>query len=123
MKVFKVEGISGEALAKRMLKLAWDASRTVGLGFLQDRGPGLSEDDLWKRGCDNMGRTGGGRVSTDYLFGRMMKLRFEYNEEGIVIGTDVWRPDYQSFCTKYRNLEFLAESAAASFKVITEKAS
>lgn len=113
-------GISGETLAKRMLKLAWDAASIRGMGFLQDRGP-LNENQVWEvavRAVDYLGMpnkaSGSGKVNTDYLCGRMMKLYFNYTNTTIEYRDNPWRIDYQSFCHKYEDMPTLIEAALKS---------
>lgn len=108
-------GVSGEALAKRMLKLAWDASSVRGMGVLQDRGPALSEDDIWSRKSDNGFGCKEGTINADYVFGRMMKLRLGYDATSVTIDDEYWSPDYQSFCRRFNNAEHLFDAAVASF--------
>jgi hypothetical protein len=113
-----VTGATGEQLAKRMVKLAWDASRVFGWGAFQDRGPGMTEAQLWERGCDNNGpHTAKGDLGTvyaDYLFGRMMKLLFTYGPDYVEARPQSWRADYQSFCHRYPHFPALAKAAAES---------
>lgn len=122
MKRFTVNGVTGEQMAKRMLKLAWDASGVFGMGAFQDCGPGLTEDQLWKRGCDNCGPHRGGMVTADYLFGRMMKLTFTFGDDFVSAHAREWRPDYQSFCRKYADFTALVNAAAKSLGAIVSEA-
>jgi hypothetical protein len=42
---FQISGATGQTVAKRMLKLAYDAAAPMGLGLIQAR-KGMSEDDV-----------------------------------------------------------------------------
>lgn len=127
-------GITGEVLAKRMFKLAWDAcGRAVGMGVLQDRGPDVSEDAVWE--CANgkhdypmREAAQGGKANSDYVFGRMMKLWFNYGLDFVASehGTAEYpyRPDYQGFAYRYPTFFSLATAAAVSLRVaITSQSS
>ncbi len=111
MKV-QIKGATGEQFAKRAVKLLWDACRgPMGMGFLQDRGDGISEDAVWSQayGCKDYG---GGRefrnlreseVYCDYVFGRMMKWGCKWGEGWFETPDWEFRPDYQAFCGSYRD--------------------
>jgi hypothetical protein len=107
-------GTGVEMLAKRMLWLAYQSSRVVGMGFLQERND-VTEDSLWGT------HSRPGRVNTDYAFGRMMKLYFEMNPVGILSHSSrEYNPEYQSFCHKYQNIQALAKAAAESLGATVE---
>lgn len=123
---FKVEGVSGEQLAKRMFWLAWKAcGGALGMGFLQDN-PGANEEAVWKNvmtAGDYAGgqfmKTPSGKPYGDYVFGRMMKMGVDFVEDGIVLPTpdrDKPRHDYQAWCSKYRTQHELAKEAAKTFQ-------
>ena len=125
---WNVTGSTGEQLAKRMLKLAWDAcGGAFGMGFLQDRGSGVSEDEVWKQAVDGLDyashQNKPGKVYADYVFGRMMKLSFAWGD-GWVEGEDRvgWRRDYQAFCGKYPTFAALVEAAANSLNALISPA-
>lgn len=120
---YEVSGATGEQLAKRMFKLAWDAcGGPQGLGFLQDRGSAVTEDQVWERAVGAGDYSGTfsakkGQAYGDYVFGRMMKLYFEFGDSFVQGGNGAWRRDYQSFCGKYPNFQSLAKAAAKSLGV------
>lgn len=97
---------NGEAVAKRALFLAWKAARVVGMGALADRGPHMTEEQVWQSA-----RTEKGQVFADYVFGRMMKLHLRYRETSVETNTDELRSDYQSWCGVYRNYGELVQAA------------
>src|SRR6185295_20109256 len=99
---FKVE--NGRAVAKRMLKLAFDASSVVGMGVFQYRRRQKDDDSIWNEFYDK------GSVVADYLNGRMMKLYFNFGDDFVESTEMNWRPDYQSFCTKYPTFESLVNA-------------
>lgn len=113
-----------EKLAKKILFMAWQASHVVGMGALQDRGPGLSEDQIWEAASG--GRDYGGnrptkskQVYADYLFGRMMKLSITWADEEVSLN-DNWCRDYQSFCGKYPKPCDLFAAAESSMGKLAE---
>ena len=97
------------ALAKRMLYLAWQAGKVVGMGVLQDK-PGATEDDVWLVASYWNG------VSGDYIFGRMMKINFEFGPNYIEFQSEPTRPEYQSWGLKYPTYKALAEAGVESLK-------
>jgi hypothetical protein len=102
--------IDVEAVAKRMLYLAWQAAKVVGAGVMQDR-PAATEDEVWS----TQNPLNGG-VDADYLFGRMMKIGFDYDIEMIAIIESEQRSDYQSWCTAYPTYMDLLKAAVESVK-------
>lgn len=124
---FKVSG-SAEALVKRIMFLAWQASQVSGIGWLQDRG-WQPEEVVWqamynRQDCpmDNIdGKNKPGEVYADYVFGRMMKLGIKWDEATISTSTGDFRSDYQSFCHQYRTFADLVEVAAAELKMEVEQ--
>jgi hypothetical protein len=133
---YKIEGVSGEVFAKRMVFLAWKAcGGPVGMGFLQDRGSNVPEDDLWKHAYNNADYSGGRKllgprdsheVYCDYVMGRMMKFGVKFEDDFIEVREPSnWRSDYESFCYVYKDFPALIKAAAESLKVtaIAETAS
>ena len=122
---FEVTGATGEQLAKRMFKLAWDAcGGPSGFGFFQDRGSAMTEDQIWQQAVgagDYPGsamKAKAGQAHGDYVFGRMMKLYFNFGPSYVEARRDMkWRHDYQGFSGKYPTFEHLARAAAASLGV------
>lgn len=116
-----IECKNPEAVVKKAFFLAYQACGSpMGMGILQARG-GVSEDDVWANvreardygpGADKiMGSNKPGKAYGDYVFGKMMKLGIDWDDKGLtVIGQDP-RPDYQSWCRKYRTYKDLIEAA------------
>jgi len=106
------------AIAKSAIWLAWNAcGGTSGMGFLKDN-KGANKEQVWDQAYnkkDYSGERGGGpeNVDADYVFGRMMKLRFTV--EGDTITFDDYDPqkDYQSWCGKYTTFASLFDDAEA----------
>ena len=123
---FKIIGTTGEAFAKRMLKLAWDASGMAGMGFLQDRGP-LDEDGVWVAmsgavdydGSDYK-KTKSGQINADYVCGRMMKFNASYGSDFVESHDRPYRHDYESFAGRYPDFRALASATATSLGVNVE---
>lgn len=115
---YKVKGDINQFMS-RMIYLAWQKSGVFGMGMLQDRGE-QPEQVVVEAAISRRDYPGGalnrpGVIDCDYVFGRMMKLRFTY--EGDVIecrGGTSWTPDYQSFCTTYRDFPALVKATAES---------
>lgn len=120
MKIFKIAGVSGEQMAKRMMKLAWDAcGGPTGMGVLKDRGQ-VSEDAVWKNVCSQGDYAGArhkepnGSAYADPVFGRMMKLNIYFDANGVKGDGTPYRRDYQAFAMKYKQIDDLVIAAAES---------
>lgn len=131
MTTYKIKGVDGETFAKRLMKLAWDASGVFGMGRLQDRGPTVTEEQVWDntRGRGDYpalpGVIGGqnpaaGRADADYVFGRMMKVHYKYGSDFVQGEDRPYRLDYQSFAGKYPNFQALVKATAESLGVTVE---
>lgn len=104
-------------VAKRALYLAWVAAGgPQGAGFLQDRGE-QPEENVWKQAYD-MGDYSGrhpgmesGSVNADYVFGRMLKLRFSIKGKTIHHSDNECRRNYQSWCGTYPTYKALFDAA------------
>jgi hypothetical protein len=113
----------GEKVAKEMLWLAWNAcSGPIGMGWMQDC-PDAQKDDVWDRanGAGDYGgvsskRAGPNQVHGDYVYGRMMKITFEYGDEFIEFQESKLSPDYQAWCRKYPTYSDLTNAALNSLK-------
>lgn len=113
-----------EKVVKRAMFLAYQASRTAGMGVFQAR-DGITEDDVWKNAYNN-GDYPGGRMSRktndvygDYVFGRMMKVGFKWTDRQIEVREEQPRPDYQSWAFQYRSYRDLIDAAVTSLKNAT----
>jgi hypothetical protein len=110
-------------VVKRMFYIAWKAcGGPMGMGFLRDRGPAQSEDEIWANVC-NAGDYPGqrtfdpgksGEAYGDYVFGRMMKMGVGFNPSTGAITTrdSELRIDYQSWCMAYPTYRVLLDAAA-----------
>lgn len=108
-----------QKIVKRAFYLAWQAcGGPLGMGFLQNK-PDASEDDVWNnvyRGGDytgnNMhGNNPSGKMYGDYVFGRMMKVGFQWDKDSITVSDSEPRRDYQAWCRKYPTYESLILAA------------
>jgi len=115
----KISVEDGQAVAKKMLYLAWRASQCLGMGRLQNN-PSADEEGVWAccvQARDYQGSKhktcGDGKVSADYVFGRMMKLNFEYGEDHVTIRDGDLLPDYQSWCGTYPTYKALVDAATS----------
>ncbi len=117
---------NAEALkvAKRAIFLGWQAvGGPSGYGVFQDRGPQQDEETVWKQAYER-GDYGGrderepvGKMNADYVFGRMMKLRFRVAGDTLTHPDHEPRSDYQAWCRKYPTFAALFDAAEASLKV------
>lgn len=95
-----------EVVAKRAFFLAYQASHVVGMGFLQAE-QGVTEAEITSHVRDN-------KLYGDYVFGRMMKLRLEWNHEAVIVPDSVPHPEYQSWCSVYPTYASLIDAATRS---------
>lgn len=106
-----------EKVIKRALFKAWKAcGQPLGMGVLQDK-PDAAEEDVWNN-VQTAGDYPGGPVNNepnfvnaDYVFGRMMKLMLEYEEDVIRYPEGDLSPGYQAWCEKYPSYRDLLEAA------------
>jgi len=121
----------GELLARKMVWLAYQASSPTGLGNLQYR-EDITEETLWSSAdvakltkaepisswterigvlCGK-GRPSTTYVSCDYVFGRMMKLKFSFTDSDVVVDYDYpVSCDYQSWASSYQSMQQLRHAA------------
>ena len=119
MALRKVVGATGEQVVKRAFWLAWQAcGGPLGMGFLQDR-PGSAEEDVWDHargagdysGADAL-RSKAGEAHGDYVFGRMMKLHIEFEDDTVSTRDEAPTRDYQAWCGRYPSYDALIDAAA-----------
>ena len=98
------------AVAEIAFWLAYCASRCVGMGFVQAR-EGVTREELAR----DYGRAGSdgsrGRMLGDYVFGRMMKTRIDWDETGVIVDDHPPTPDYQSYSSTYPTYQKLVAAA------------
>jgi hypothetical protein len=108
-----------ELVVKKAFYLAWVAcGGPVGMGFLQNN-PGADIDSVWNNvqsagdypGGASLHRQEKGSAYGDYVFGRMMKLGLNWNEDSVTFTDAQPRPDYQAWCRKYKTYKDLVEAA------------
>jgi hypothetical protein len=122
----KVHCTNPEEVVKEAFWLAWNACGSpLGMGMFQDN-PRATKEDIWNN--LNQGKLGGdypnmekvnvlrpnskGDLYADYVFGRMMKLGFEWDGDGVTIDENrTLRRDYQGWCGKYPTYLSLIEAA------------
>lgn len=91
-------------VAKEAMWLAYQASRPMGLGFLQEKS-GLAKEDIVRET-----KVGDHSLSADYCFGRMMKTHFSVND-GMLTCNDTPHGDYQSWARRYPTYAALIDAA------------
>lgn len=106
-------------VAKEALWLAWEAAGgPAGMGWLKNN-PGADKEAVWKN-ASTMGdyfpegkkdAIKEGRVNADYVFGRMLKLRFGINGNSLDVPDYEPRYDYQAWCGKYPTYAALFDAA------------
>ena len=89
----------------QMAANAANAAKPMGMGFLHH-----NPDSQFTAG-DFLEEAKSGRVSIDYLQGRMVKLNIEREESGQWYIVDKFISDYQSWCVKFPTPEALINSA------------
>lgn len=118
----RVECKNPQAVVMEAMFLAYQAcGGPVGMGILQARG-NVTKEQVWDNcrragdypGGELMRRSKPGEVYGDYVFGRMMKCGFRWNETGIEVPEDTPRLDYQSWCRRYPTYAALIEAAMKS---------
>lgn len=117
------DGLDGWAVVKRMVYLAWKASRVAGLGVFQDRGPDQTEEQIWASMYGRTDYPGGnalsqankpGDVYADYVHGRCMKLGLSWGDGKVSVRpTYGWRNDCQTFRHAYPAPQSLFDAAVA----------
>lgn len=103
------------AVAKEAVWLAWQAvGGPFGWGVLQDN-PNAQKEEVWKCAVDRRDYNGSGRSETyincDYVFGRMMKLRFEIWGDKLNVPDFAPRGAYQEWCHRYKSFDALFDAA------------
>jgi hypothetical protein len=119
----KINVKNAEKVVKEAFWLAWQASRVFGMGHLK-ASPGETKESVWKNvknageygegAAELMGSNKTGMAYGDYVFGRMMKLRIEYDRDSITVRDDMPIPGYQSWCSVYKTYQDLIEAAKKS---------
>jgi hypothetical protein len=104
------------AVAKEALWLAWNAAGgPSGMGIFRNN-PDASKEQVWENAY-NMGDYSGrdpmepSRVNADYVFGRMLKLRFRINGNVLDVPDHDPRGDYQGWCYQYKTYAALFDAA------------
>jgi len=123
----RIEVEDPKAVVEEAFWLAWQAcGGTTGMGFLRDRGPSTTKEQVIANVSNAGDYFGGipqedGTMYGDYVFGRMMKLRLKFDESGVVFSDEMPRWDYQAWCGKYKTYEALVRAAIESITEQTEK--
>ena len=89
------------------------------MGFLQNN-PGADKDAVWNNAYgqrDYPLRHGDvAQIDCDYVFGRMMKLRFRVEGNKISHPDHQPRADYQAWCYKYPTFDSLFDAGETESK-------
>lgn len=119
-------GVECDKLIGRMLWLAYQAAIPMGMGYLQARDDKSEADvianvidagdypNAMEPGVRPDQKGGSVNVSADYVFGRMMKLRFKAGDNWVELPDHEPRHDYQSWCGKYPTYAALFDAALES---------
>lgn len=113
---------SAQTLAKRILFLAYEASRVFGMGSFQAR-DNVTEEQVWtntvtKGDYFGVRESNTNVIHADYVFGRMMKLSFHIKDNTIIYnGIDKTKLDYQSWSAKYKTYTKLFQAALKSLNM------
>lgn len=105
------EHVTTEVFAKRLFYNLWLVSSVAGMGVFQDRGV-VPQEVVIERAINDTEYSGtrplpNGKLYGDYIFGRMMKTGFEWNEKEISIPDSYQKPrlNYQSWARQYPTIE------------------
>lgn len=107
-----------EAVARRMMFLAYNAASVTGMGVFRAR-QGATEDEVWANviGRGDYGGAGPvakpGRCLADYVYGRMMKLRLEWDAGGVTCPDGDLNYEYQSWAGAYPTYQALFDAAVS----------
>jgi hypothetical protein len=114
--------LTGISVVKRAVFLAYEASLVLGTSVMCAPG-GQTEEDVWNNICSagdyppgmtSKVRNKKGNVYVDYVFGRMMKLGFRWDETMVEIKENVLKKDYQPWCETYPTFQHLIDAAIKS---------
>jgi hypothetical protein len=89
----------------QMVANAVNAAKPMGMGLLRHN------PDSQFTAADFLEEAKSGRISIDYLQGRMIKLHIFRKKSGPWFINDKFRSDYQSWCVKFPTPEALINSA------------
>jgi len=93
-------------VAKEMFWLAWKAcDYPIGLGVFCDKS-NATKEDIWNSVTN--------AVCTDYVYGRMMKMYLEFDENGVVWSNYSIGPERQSWARVYPTYQALFDAAIKS---------
>lgn len=91
-----------DEIVKKMAAEAINSSKAVGLGWMHfDKSQTITADDI---------HIVDGRISLDYVGGRMVKFYARKQKDGDWQFPDGVSPDYQSWCVKYPTYELLRDA-------------
>lgn len=106
-------------VVEEALWLAWQAcGGPSGMGILRDR-PSATKQDVLNNVTvkeDYPGYPGSSGIDADYVFGRMIKLRCDIAEDGILYPDSPPRFDYQAWCKVYPTYESLFSAALTNLR-------
>ena len=104
-------------IAEEMLWLAWNACRgSRGMGVFQDN-PEASKEDVVhnvKTSGDypvDLKNSEDNHYTADYVFGRMMKLRIDWEDGNIILPVFEPSPEFQEWASVYPSYEELLDAA------------
>lgn len=107
-----------EVIARRMLWLAFQAAKPLGMGALMmDAARNATEDDVFRL-CANMPNNYGAFVLlADYVYGRCVKMVLNVNSRDVAWSTGCeLSPQYQTWCVQYPTYRDLHQAAIASLE-------
>ena len=98
----KIKVLNSVGVIKEMMWLAWCACNSP-LGLDKSM---RTKEEIW-----SMVELGEKRADADYILGRMMKLRLQWDNNSIIYPDNPPRSDYQAWCHKYPTYERLIKEA------------
>lgn len=101
-------------VASKMVYLAYQASRVLGMGAFQMRS-NVTEEQVFNNAYNQLDYPANfspkNEVRADYVFGRCMKLTIVMDKDKIYIPDSATRPDYQTWSHKYPTYKDLYDAA------------
>ena len=122
MKISVPTEVDTVKVVKRAMFLAYEAcGGALGMGRYQAR-EGATEDDVWTNVYNQADYPGptrnevseeSGKISADYVMGRMMKVGCRWDGQELEISDAKPKLAYQGWCHKYKTYEDLFKTALA----------
>ena len=121
-------------IVKEVIYLLWEgAGSASNMGFLQDRGPGVTRDQVWDQafGREDYNFSGKrkesqpvpekGEVYMDYVFGRCLKTRVKWEGAQVTIFPELPKATWQDWCRTYKSSANVLAAATKNLNMEVSK--